>query len=116
MQVVDAGEYYSTPPLVVITDRLGKGSFANYTATLEDGKVVGFESLDQGKFYTKGNVIVEIFAVGRDATATCDVFTWTKNRYVKSHKKTLITIMVMLSLTTIVPGDLVMVFVLTPFN
>ena len=83
LQVVDAGEYYSTPPLVVITDRLGKGSFANYTATLEDGKVVGFESLDQGKFYTKGNVIVEIFAVGRDATATCDVFTWTKNRYVK---------------------------------
>ena len=83
LQVVDAGEYYSTPPLVVITDRLGKGSFANYTATLEDGKVVGFESLDQGKFYTKGNVIVEIFAVGRDAAATCDVFTWTKNRYVK---------------------------------
>ena len=33
-----------------------------------------------------------------------------------SYKKTLITTMVMLSLTTIVPGDSVMVFVLTPFN
>ena len=83
LQVLESGEYYSTPPQVVITDRLGKGRFANYNAILEGGKVVGFEEVDQGKFYTKGNVIVELIPAGRDALATCDIVTWTKNRYVK---------------------------------
>jgi hypothetical protein len=83
INVVNSGEYYSTPPRVVITDKLGKGRFAEYKAILVDGKIVSFESVDQGKFYSKGNVIVEIFPVGRDGLVTCDVFTWTKNRYNK---------------------------------
>ena len=81
IKVTNAGEYYSTPPLVVITDRLGKGRFAEYNAILKDGKIVEFESVDQGKFYSKGNVIVQIIPVGSRGEVTCDIVTWTRNRY-----------------------------------
>ncbi|CAF34145.1 hypothetical protein S-PM2d081 [Synechococcus phage S-PM2] len=81
LQIIDAGEYYSTPPQIIITDRLGRGRFAEYTAILEDGKIVGFNKIDEGKFYTKGSVNVTIVPVGSGATASCDIVTWTKDRY-----------------------------------
>jgi hypothetical protein len=81
LNIIDSGEYYSTPPIVRIVDRLGKGRFAEYKAILDEGRVVGFETIDQGKFYSKGNVIVDIIPVGSGATATCDIKTWTKDRY-----------------------------------
>ena len=87
LQVLDQGEYYSTPPVVRIVDRLGKGRFAEYTAVLENGKVVGFEQVDEGKFYSKGNVVVDILPVGSGATATCDIVTWTKDRYANLGSK-----------------------------
>ncbi|AMO43110.1 structural protein [Cyanophage S-RIM32] len=79
--VVDSGEYYSTPPVVRIVDRLGRGRFAEYNAILEDGKVVDFEVVDEGKFYTRGEVIVDILSVGAGATADASITTWTKDRY-----------------------------------
>ena len=81
IQVIDSGEYYTTPPIVRIVDRLGRGRFAEYNAVLEDGKVVGFDVVDEGKFYTRGEVIVDILPVGSAAEATANITTYTKDRY-----------------------------------
>ena len=83
IQVIDAGEYYTTPPTVRIIDRLGRGRFAEYNAVLQDGKIVDFEQVDEGKFYSKGNVIIDILPVGDGAEATSDIVTYTKDRYNK---------------------------------
>ena len=83
IQVIDAGEYYTTPPTVRIIDRLGKGRFAEYNTVLANGKIVDFEQVDEGKFYSKGNVIVDILPVGDGAAATSDIVTYTKDRYKK---------------------------------
>lgn len=81
IQIIDSGEYYTTPPTVRIIDRLGKGRFAEYNTVLKDGKIVDFEKVDEGKFYSKGNVIVDIIPVGSGAQATSDIVTYTKDRY-----------------------------------
>jgi len=83
IQVIDSGEYYTTPPTVRIIDRLGRGRFAEYNAVLENGKIVDFEQVDEGKFYSKGNVIVDILPVGDGAESTSDIVTYTKDRYNK---------------------------------
>ena len=83
IQVIDAGEYYTTPPIVRIIDRLGRGRFAEYNAVLENGKIVDFEQVDEGKFYSKGNVIIDILPVGDGAEATSEIVTYTKDRYNK---------------------------------
>lgn len=83
IQVIDAGEYYTTPPTVRIIDRLGRGRFAEYNAVLQDGKIVAFEQVDEGKFYSKGNTIVDILPVGDGAAATSNIVTYTKDRYNK---------------------------------
>ena len=83
IQVIDAGEYYTTPPTVRIIDRLGRGRFAEYNAVLENGKIVDFEQVDEGKFYSKGNVIIDILPVGVGAEATSEIVTYTKDRYNK---------------------------------
>ena len=83
IQVIDAGEYYTTPPTVRIIDRLGRGRFAEYNAVLQDGKIVDFEQVDEGKFYSKGNVIIDILPVGDGAEATSEIVTYTKDRYNK---------------------------------
>ena len=84
IKLTNAGEYYSTPPRVVITDTRGRGRFANYEAILnDDGTIKEFQMLDEGKFYTKGNVQVSIIPVGFGAVASTNVVTWTKDRYNK---------------------------------
>ena len=83
IQVIDGGEYYTTPPTVRIIDRLGRGRFAEYNAVLENGKIVDFEQVDEGKFYSKGNVIVDILPIGDGAQATSEIVTYTKDRYKK---------------------------------
>ena len=84
IKVTNPGEYYSTPPRVVITDTRGRGRFANYEAILnDDGTIKEFQMLDEGKFYTKGNVQVSIVPVGFGAVASTNVVTWTKDRYNK---------------------------------
>ena len=91
IRLTNAGEYYSTPPEVRIIDKLGKGKFARYKATISnDGKVTGFIKEDEGKFYTQENVEVKIVSVGDGATAVASVRRWKKNRYniIKSHLDT----------------------------
>jgi len=84
IKVTNPGEYYSTPPQVIITDSRGRGRFANYEAVLNDnGTIKEFKMLDEGKFYSKGNVIVDVVPVGFGGVASANVLTWTKDRYNK---------------------------------
>jgi len=78
------GEYYSSPPTVRITDRNGKGRFADYTAIVDtDGKITGFTKNAGGSFYTQNTVQVDIIPVGNGATATPLLKEWNFNRFEK---------------------------------
>jgi len=82
LTIVDPGEYYSSPPLIVIRDSLGSGRLAEYTAIVSnEGKLIGFNKIAEGKFYTQANVSVEVVAVGKGAEATASVKRWKKNRF-----------------------------------
>ena len=79
----DPGEFYSSPPIVRIRDLSGKGRFADYNAIINTaGAITGFEKISEGNFYTPGSVVVDILAVGEDATATPVLKEWVKNRFV----------------------------------
>jgi len=81
--VIDSeGEFYSSPPEVRITDTAGKGRFADYIAEVAtSGEITGFRKINGGNFYTQGNVVVDIIAVGSGATASIDIKEWRKDRY-----------------------------------
>jgi hypothetical protein len=84
IKVINAGEYYSAPPKVLILDSTGKGKFAEYKAVLNNyGQVVNFVQVNEGKFYSKGNVTVELIEDARntEAKAEVDIKKWHKNRY-----------------------------------
>ena len=82
------GEYYSSAPIVRITDRNGKGRFADYTAIVDtDGKIIGFNKNAGGRFYTQSTVRVDIIPVGSGATATPLLTEWNFNRYQKLKSK-----------------------------
>lgn len=86
--VTNAGEYYSSPPQVRIVDRAGKGNFAEYEAVISDnGQVTEFKQLNPGRFYTEGNVFIEIIedARGSEARAEVEIKKWFKNRYTKNQ-------------------------------
>ena len=78
------GEYYSSPPLVRITDSNGKGRFADYTAVVNtDGKITEFIQNAAGSFYNQNTVKVDIIPVGSGATATPLLTEWNFNRFEK---------------------------------
>jgi len=77
----DPGEYYSTPPVVIITDLAGQGRLAEYTAEISDGKITGFVEVNQGDFYSQENVRVTISPIGSGAVANAELTKWTRNRY-----------------------------------
>ena len=84
LKIIDAGEYYTSSPRVIIRDKLGKGRFASYKAVVStDGKITGFIKEDEGKFYTQQNIEVIIEPVGGGATAESIVRTWRKNKFKK---------------------------------
>jgi len=84
LNIVNPGEYYSSPPTVVIRDSLGRGRYAEYIANVSaEGQITGFIKIQEGKFYTQENVIVEIIPVGKNATAVAKVKRWRKNRFTK---------------------------------
>jgi len=84
IKVINPGEYYTTPPKVIITDSSSKGRFANFTATIsDDGKLTGFIKIEEGKFYDPERTTVTIKEIGSGAQATAFVRTWTKNRFEK---------------------------------
>ena len=78
------GEYYSSPPLIRITDKNGKGRFADYTSVVNtDGKITGFIKNDEGTFYNQNTVVVDVIPVGKGATATPFLKEWNFNRFEK---------------------------------
>ena len=78
------GEYYSSPPLVRITDSNGKGRFADYTSIVDtDGKIIGFNKISGGRFYGQNTVKVDILSVGSGASATPLLTEWNYNRFEK---------------------------------
>ena len=82
LTIVNPGEYYSTPPLIVIKDRTNNGRLAEYTSIISnDGKLIGFNKINEGKFYTQENISVEVVAIGKGAEAIAKVKRWKKNRY-----------------------------------
>jgi len=88
--VTNPGEFYASPPQVRIIDRAGKGNFAEYEAVISDnGQIIEFKQINAGRFYTEGNVIIEIIedARGSEARAEVDIRRWYKNRYVKNQSK-----------------------------
>jgi hypothetical protein len=84
--IKNAGEYYSSPPFIRITDLAAKGKFAEYKAIVSfAGEIVDFEKIDEGKFYTQENIIVEVIENARNAraTATAEIEKWYFNRFEK---------------------------------
>lgn len=77
------GEYYSTPPIVIITDLAGQGRLAEYTAVVSNGRITGFEVVNEGNFYSQENVRVNIFSIGSGAIAIPQLTEWVKDRYYK---------------------------------
>ena len=81
--VENPGKFYSTPPIVRITDRVGKGRFAEYNTVIDrDGSIVEFTKIAGGSLYTQQNIQVEIVSVGSGAEVTPLLKEWNKNRYV----------------------------------
>lgn len=81
--ITNPGEYYSAPPTIRITDRLGRGRFAEYTAVVSaTGAITEVVPVNQGNFYTSGEVLLEVIPAGSGAEATASIFEWIKNRYV----------------------------------
>ena len=83
LSINNAGEFYSSPPTVRIRDNAGRGRFAEFNTLLTDGKISGFEKVEEGNFYTQANVIVDIIPAGEGATGTPLLKEWNYNRYVK---------------------------------
>ena len=84
LQIVNPGEYYSSPPVILISDINGKGRFAQYTAVIStDGKIIDTIKVDGGKFYTQDGIRVTIIpdALNNGAEATSTIYEWVKNRY-----------------------------------
>ena len=82
--IENPGKFYSSPPLVQIRDAAGRGRFANYTTIVDtDGRIIGFNKISGGNFYTQENVIVDIIPVGSDASAIPVLKEWNFNRFEK---------------------------------
>ena len=84
LQIDNPGEYYSTPPIVRITDMAGRGRFASFTSIVNaQGELTGFETVDEGNFYNQNTVKVDIIPVGEGASANPLLKEWNFNRYAK---------------------------------
>ena len=84
IRIVDPGEYYSSPPAIVLGDISGKGRFAEYRAVVStQGQITDLIKVDGGKFYTQETVTVSVIpdANSNPASATADIKEWVKNRY-----------------------------------
>jgi hypothetical protein len=82
INVVNSGQYYSSPPIIRIIDELGKGNFAEYEAILtNEGKIDSCRRISGGRFYTRGSVTIFVDPIGKGAQASAKIKRWVKNRY-----------------------------------
>ncbi len=82
------GEFYSSPPQIVIRDNAGRGRFAEFEAVVNtDGQITGFNKIAEGNFYNQNTVIVEVVPVGSGATGIPLLKEWNFNRYKKLESK-----------------------------
>jgi len=82
MVVANAGEYYSSPPVIRILDLAGKGRFAEYKAEVSNsGELTACTLVTAGSGYSPGNIRIDIIPVGSGATADASILSWTKDRY-----------------------------------
>ena len=78
------GEFYSSPPQIVIRDNAGRGRFAEFEAVVNtDGQITGFNKIAEGNFYNQNTIIVDIIPVGNGATGIPLLKEWNFNRYKK---------------------------------
>ena len=78
------GEFYSSPPEIVIRDNAGRGRFAEFEAVVNtDGQITGFNKIAEGNFYNQNTVIVDVVPVGSGATGIPLLKEWNFNRYKK---------------------------------
>ena len=78
------GEFYSSPPIVRISDTAGRGRFADYEAVVNtDGNITGFNKRGEGNFYNQNTVKVDIIPVGEDASGIPLLKEWNFNRFNK---------------------------------
>jgi hypothetical protein len=86
--VTNPGQFYSSPPIIRITDLAGKGRFADYTSIVSPaGQITGFIQRRTGSGYTAENIRIDVIPVGSGARANASVKSWTKNRYYKYQSK-----------------------------
>ena len=65
--VENAGEYYSSPPEVRITDNAGRGRFATYRAVINTaGSIVSFRKINGGSLYSQENVFSSLSQMATD--------------------------------------------------
>jgi hypothetical protein len=82
LKIINPGEYYSSPPIIRIIDENNVGRLAEYTSIISsDGKLIGFEKINEGKFYTQENIRVYVDPVGDSGVARAYTKRWKKNRY-----------------------------------
>ena len=82
MDIINAGRYYSSPPIIRIVDTLGKGNFAEFEAILgADGSISEVRKISGGRFYTRGYTTVVVESVGKNAIASAKIKRWVFNRY-----------------------------------
>ena len=78
------GEFYSSPPQIVIRDNAGRGRFAEFEAVVNtDGQITGFNKIAEGNFYNQNTIIVDVIPVGNGATGIPLLKEWNFNRYKK---------------------------------
>ena len=84
----NAGEFYSSPPLINIRDNAGRGRFAEFEAIVNtDGQITGFNKIGEGNFYSQDTVIVDVVPVGSGASGIPLLKEWNFNRYKKLETK-----------------------------
>ena len=84
----NAGEFYSSPPQIVIRDNAGRGRFAEFEATVNtDGQITGFNKIAEGNFYNQNTIIVDVIPVGNGASGIPLLKEWNFNRYRKLESK-----------------------------
>ena len=83
--VIDnAGEFYSSAPLIRIRDNAGRGRFAEYQSIVNtDGQITGFNKIAEGNFYNQDTVAVDVIPVGNSATGIPLLKEWNYNRFKK---------------------------------